>query len=190
MEYSRSVLQLMVAQLCQNKGFDGVSTMSIDTLTDILQAYIEEIGHVAHNAAELANRTEANAHDVVLALDDSHMSISELTRYCQREAELPLCHDVRQIPVRKRKRAVEPRKSGEAERKPHIHDCLPSLPAEYTWKPSEVLLLLLCRREHGAGSRSVSAAGGCRPCEGHPDQTARGSSAQAAERSTVRLYRR
>ena len=56
--------------------FDSVSAASRDTLTDILQACgcpppppvhgvisilvadIEELGHVSHNASELANRTE------------------------------------------------------------------------------------------------------------------------------------
>lgn len=135
-EYCRGVLQVMVGQVCEQLGFDSVSSVSRDTLTDIMQAYIEELGYVAHNAAELANRSQANAHDVVMALDDSNVSVSNLRRYCEQSEALPLCHEIRQIPVRKRPRVVlEP--SGVREDAKHIHEWLPKVPDEYKWRPAE-----------------------------------------------------
>jgi len=125
----------MVAQLCDEAGFDHVTTTARDTLTDILQAYIQEVGDSAHKAAELANRTEANAHDVVMALDDSNVSLRQLRDYCERpDSELPLCHEVHRIPVRKRRRPMQ--QASEKDPSPP-HPWLPKLPPSDHWRPSE-----------------------------------------------------
>merc|ERR1712086_574991 len=76
--YCRGILRVMVGQVLEKLEFDSVSAASRDTLTDILQAYIEELGHVSRNASELANRTEANAHDVLVAFDDCNLSLQDL----------------------------------------------------------------------------------------------------------------
>merc|ERR1712086_184456 len=90
--YCRGILRVMVGQVLGKLEFDSVSAASRDTLTDILQAYIEELGHVSHNASELANRTEANAHDVLVAFDDCNLSLQDLRAYCDESDEIPLCH--------------------------------------------------------------------------------------------------
>jgi len=146
-EYCRGILQVMVGQVLEKLEFDSVSAASRDTLTDILQAYIEELGHVAHNASELANRTEANAHDVLVAFDDCNLSMQDLRAYCDELDELPLCHEVRQIPVRKRRRpmtasvaesvARSQLPGAQAEELQHIHPWLPALPSKHTYRASE-----------------------------------------------------
>merc|ERR1712166_1610222 len=137
--YCRGILRVMVGQVLEKLEFDSVSAASRDTLTDILQAYIEELGHVSHNASELANRTEANAHDVLVAFDDCNLSLQDLRAYCDESDEIPLCHEVRQVPVRKRRRPFPEASgaAGEQEDRKHIHSWLPKLPSKYKYRASE-----------------------------------------------------
>merc|ERR1712166_1736347 len=137
--YCRGILRVMVGQGLEKLEFDSVSAASRDTLTDILQAYIEELGHVSHNASELANRTEANAHDVLVAFDDCNLSLQDLRAYCDESDEIPLCHEVRQVPVRKRRRPFPEASgaAGEQEDRKHIHSWLPKLPSKYKYRASE-----------------------------------------------------
>eukprot|EP00656_Telonema_subtile_P049908 TRINITY_DN631_c0_g2_i2.p1 TRINITY_DN631_c0_g2~~TRINITY_DN631_c0_g2_i2.p1 ORF type:complete len:263 (+),score=45.12 TRINITY_DN631_c0_g2_i2:85-873(+) len=151
-EHCRGILQVMVGQVCEQLGFDSVSQVTRDSLTDILQAYIEELGHVAHNAAELANRTEVNACDVLMAFDDGNVSLPRLRQYCEQADELPLCHELHQVPVCKRRRAVLDA-SGVCEDVEHIHAWLPKLPDAHTWRSSagDNQLRKLGSKDHSRG---------------------------------------
>lgn len=51
-DYSRSVLRVSVAQICQNLGWNATQTSPLELLTDVLERYLEEIGKVCHRYSE------------------------------------------------------------------------------------------------------------------------------------------
>ena len=51
--FNRQVLRVAVAQICQSMGWDAVQKSTHDTLTDVLQRYLEEIGKVAYGYTQI-----------------------------------------------------------------------------------------------------------------------------------------
>ena len=52
MEYSRSLLRVVVAQVCQTLGWNGIQSTPLELLTDILERYLLEIGRTSHRYSE------------------------------------------------------------------------------------------------------------------------------------------
>lgn len=50
--YSRDVLKVVVAQICQTIGWHSIHSTAIELLTDVLRNYIHELGHTAHRYGE------------------------------------------------------------------------------------------------------------------------------------------
>ena len=51
--YSRAVLRVAAAQICQSLGWDAVQVSAVDILTDVLQRYIEQLARCCHRYGEL-----------------------------------------------------------------------------------------------------------------------------------------
>ena len=51
--FNRQVLRVAVAQICQSMGWDALQKSTHDTLTDVMQRYLEEIGKVAYGYTQL-----------------------------------------------------------------------------------------------------------------------------------------
>ena len=51
--FNRQVLRVAVAQICQSMGWDALQKSTHDTLTDVMQRYVEEIGKVAYSYTQL-----------------------------------------------------------------------------------------------------------------------------------------
>ena len=51
-EYSRSLLKVSVAQICQNLGWHSAQSSSLDVLTDVLERYIRKIAVTTHGYTE------------------------------------------------------------------------------------------------------------------------------------------
>ena len=51
--FNRQVLRVAVAQICQSMGWDALQKSTHDTLTDVMQRYLEEIGKVAYSYTQL-----------------------------------------------------------------------------------------------------------------------------------------
>ena len=51
-EYSRSVLRVAIAQLCQNLGWQAIQSTPMELLTDILERYLFELGKFSHRYSE------------------------------------------------------------------------------------------------------------------------------------------
>ena len=50
--YSRDILKVVVAQICQTIGWHAIHSTAIELLTDVLRKYIHELGHTAHRYGE------------------------------------------------------------------------------------------------------------------------------------------
>ncbi|CAB3990082.1 transcription initiation factor TFIID subunit 3 [Paramuricea clavata] len=56
--FNRQVLRVAVAQICQSMGWDALQKSTHDTLTDVMQRYLEEIGKVAYSYTQLCEKEE------------------------------------------------------------------------------------------------------------------------------------
>ncbi|KAH8343253.1 hypothetical protein KR059_007607 [Drosophila kikkawai] len=86
----RRLLSKTVSQLLLDKGAGQASNQCLETLTQMLQALIVEIGNSAHNYCELSGRTMPTVGDVSLALINMGITISSLDPYMRREAHTPI----------------------------------------------------------------------------------------------------
>ncbi|KAI8034860.1 transcription initiation factor TFIID subunit 8 [Drosophila gunungcola] len=88
----RRLLNKAVSQLLVDKGAGQASHQCLETLTQMLQALIGEIGNSAHNYCELSGRTMPTVGDVSLALINMGISIASLDPYMRKEthAGIPL----------------------------------------------------------------------------------------------------
>jgi transcription initiation factor TFIID subunit 3 len=50
--FSRSALKIVVGQMCQTIGWNGIHNTPLDIIIDILQRYITELGKVMHRYSE------------------------------------------------------------------------------------------------------------------------------------------
>lgn len=99
--YARELVKIVIAQVCQGFGYNGVERTTNDVFVDIIQACtnwfsviltnpdVEEIGYLARYYAEQAGRFDCNFNDVVLALGDLQVSLKDLMAYHSRTEEDP-----------------------------------------------------------------------------------------------------
>ncbi|KAH8267252.1 hypothetical protein KR026_004265 [Drosophila bipectinata] len=86
----RKLLNKVISQLLVDKGAGQASQQCLETLTQMLQALILEIGNSAHNFCELSGRTMPTVGDVTLALINMGISISSLDPYMRNEKHAPI----------------------------------------------------------------------------------------------------
>ncbi|XP_068151674.1 transcription initiation factor TFIID subunit 8 isoform X2 [Drosophila tropicalis] len=86
----RRIISKAVSQLLQDKGASQASLQCLETLTQMLQAIIVEIGNSAHNYCELSGRTLPTVGDVSLALINMGINVSSLEPYLRRETHTPI----------------------------------------------------------------------------------------------------
>ena len=77
----RKVLSAAVCALLYEAGFQTAERTALETLVEMLQALLCELGRASRAAAELAGRTEVVAPDVVLALVEMGINVSSIPAY-------------------------------------------------------------------------------------------------------------
>merc|ERR1712129_377062 len=70
--FARNLARVSTTQLCEKAGFKSVNQSALASLSDIMIRYICDLGKAARFYTELSGRTESNASDVILALEDLH----------------------------------------------------------------------------------------------------------------------
>ncbi|KAH9510176.1 hypothetical protein Btru_043652 [Bulinus truncatus] len=100
-KYSRSLLRISVAQICQNLGWHSAQSSSLEVLTDVLERYLSQLGSTCHRYAEQFGRTQANLDDLGLAFRHMGINISELEDYVRHVDPVPFAHDVVAFPAPK-----------------------------------------------------------------------------------------
>jgi len=83
----RKVLTTAVSSILLETGFDTAEHTVLETLSEILQSYIVEVGQSSRAYCELAGRTEPLAADVILALVNLGIDPSHLEKYAKRASK-------------------------------------------------------------------------------------------------------
>lgn len=163
-DFSRALARTAVGQLAELAGFEAVQESAGEVLSELLVKYITELASSAHGYAELANRSGANLHDLLLALDDLGTSVPELQSYlssltpvrarrqnagtdhcCFINAALAACatcsqeansfaHVVAPYPIRKPGRALPTWQDKGEVPPPHIPPFFPAFPDKHTYQ--------------------------------------------------------
>ncbi|XP_075219426.1 TBP-associated factor 3 [Lycorma delicatula] len=131
-KFTRSILRVVVAQLCQTIGWHAVNTTPFELLTDVLQKYIVELAENAHRYAEQFGHTDPTLHDLGLAFRDMGISISELEEYVENVPSVPFPKEIPKYPT-ERENHLNLLKPGSREvvtRPVHIHEHLPAMHPE------------------------------------------------------------
>eukprot|EP00117_Sycon_ciliatum_P029593 scpid71694/ scgid5565/ Transcription initiation factor TFIID subunit 8; TBP-associated factor 8 len=126
----RTALNVAVAALAAEAGFQRVEKLALETLTEMLQSYIMELGRSAHYGSELSCRTRPNVFDVELALADMGADIGGLRKYAFRPKRLAVNKQNRLLP------STQPKTLRVGNQRPHpshIPSHLPAFPDPHTY---------------------------------------------------------
>lgn len=154
-EFGRAVAEIGVAQLCEGLGFHAFQRSAAEALADIALRYLSDLAKAAHFYANLAGRTECNALDVIMAMEDvgtgpssatdtsrtlaNSKALQDVMRYVEYSEEIPFPRPLPHFPITK-KREAPPSFAhlGEVPPHPHIPAWLPAFPDAHTYKSTAV----------------------------------------------------
>ncbi|XP_053437101.1 transcription initiation factor TFIID subunit 3-like [Nycticebus coucang] len=127
--YSRSLLRVSVAQICQALGWDSVQLSACELLTDVLERYLQQLARGCHRASELHGRTCPTLDDLAEAFQLMGVSLHELEDYVHNIEPVAFPHRIPSFPVRKNNVLQFPRpgSTDADERKEHIPDYMPPM---------------------------------------------------------------
>lgn len=61
-DYTRSVLRVVVAQICQTLGWHSINSSPLEFLVDLMQEYIMRTYRLSHQYAEICKLQKINWH--------------------------------------------------------------------------------------------------------------------------------
>ncbi|KAJ7406990.1 TATA-box binding protein associated factor 3 [Willisornis vidua] len=146
--YSRWLLRVSVAQICQALGWDSVQVSACDLLTDVLQRYLQGLGRGCHRYCELSvnvdifklinfllasdkedGRTDPILDDVGDAFKLMGVNLHELEDYIHNIEPVTFAHQIPSFPVTKNNvlQFPQPGSKDAEERKEYIPDYLPPI---------------------------------------------------------------
>ncbi|KAM3924352.1 transcription initiation factor TFIID subunit 3 isoform 2-T2 [Leptodactylus fuscus] len=125
--YSRSLLRVSVAQICQALGWDSVQVTACDLLTDVLHRYLQQLCRGAHRYSELYGRTDPVLDDVGQAFKLMGVNLHELEDYIHNIEPVTFPHQIPSFPVSKNNvlQFPPPGSKDVEDRKEYIPDYLP-----------------------------------------------------------------
>ncbi|KAM8973701.1 transcription initiation factor TFIID subunit 3 isoform 2-T2 [Pelodytes ibericus] len=125
--YSRSLLRVSVAQICQALGWDSVQLTACDLLTDVLHRYLQQLCRGAHRYSELYGRTDPVLDDVSQAFKLMGVNLHELEDYIHNIEPVTFPHQIPSFPVSKNNvlQFPPPGSKDVEDRKEYIPDYLP-----------------------------------------------------------------
>ncbi|KAF9822697.1 hypothetical protein SFRURICE_016903 [Spodoptera frugiperda] len=80
----RRILTIAVSTVLLENGFESTDKMALETLTEMLQCFLCEVGNSAKNYCELSGRVEPMLGDVIMALVNMGISLQGLEQYAAR----------------------------------------------------------------------------------------------------------
>ncbi|NXO52705.1 TAF3 factor, partial [Aramus guarauna] len=127
--YSRWLLRVSVAQICQALGWDSVQVSACDLLTDVLQRYLQGLGRGCHRYCELYGRTDPILDDVGDAFKLMGVNLHELEDYIHNIEPVTFAHQIPSFPVSKNNvlQFPQPGSKDAEERKEYIPDYMPPI---------------------------------------------------------------
>ncbi|KAI8122840.1 Transcription initiation factor TFIID subunit 8 [Lucilia cuprina] len=81
----RKILSVAVSQILMEKGFDSVDKECLETLTEMLQSMLVEVGQSARSYCELSGRTIPVIGDVIVSLVNMGVSLQGIEAFAKRE---------------------------------------------------------------------------------------------------------
>uniref|UniRef100_A0ABM5GLU0 Transcription initiation factor TFIID subunit 3 isoform X2 n=1 Tax=Pogona vitticeps TaxID=103695 RepID=A0ABM5GLU0_9SAUR len=127
--YSRWLLRVSVAQVCQALGWDSVQLSACDLLTDVLQRYLHTLGRGCRRYCELYGRTDPILEDVGEAFKLMGVNLHELEDYILNIEPVTFAHQIPSFPVSKNNvlQFPQPGSKDAEDRKEYIPDYLPPI---------------------------------------------------------------
>ncbi|XP_038113829.1 transcription initiation factor TFIID subunit 8 [Culex quinquefasciatus] len=126
----RRYLTMAVSSELMERGFDAAEPECVETLTEMLQSFMVELGQSSRNYCELAGRTQPVIGDIVISLINMGISIKGLEAYGKRESRRILPQP-QQAQAQKQLSILQ---AGQKHNHPsHIPNHLPTLPDPHAY---------------------------------------------------------
>ncbi|XP_028408544.1 transcription initiation factor TFIID subunit 8-like [Dendronephthya gigantea] len=154
----RKYLKAAVGALCSEKGYDSITRQAIETLTEMIQSYIGEIGRSSLAICELSGRSKPTLNDVRLALVEMGLDVDGLNTNLQPTAKAFL---IPRPTVSRPFQQPKPLQSGTKEGRPaYVPNYLPSFPDPHSYVKTltyrrEADEYEKCREKYAAMRRDV-----------------------------------
>eukprot|EP00210_Caulerpa_lentillifera_P008071 g7707.t1 len=132
--YAHEVGRKLCLQLSSMTGYEGVSDNALDVLSDVMKSFIQQNAIGARTYSEHSGRTEINAKDVLLSLEDMGHSIEQLIDFEHETEEVPFGATVPKFPVQPVQEVYKSFKQQQIKSPGSIPDYLPVFPAEHTYR--------------------------------------------------------
>ncbi|XP_061488241.1 transcription initiation factor TFIID subunit 8 [Rhineura floridana] len=84
----RRTLQVVVSSLLTEAGFESAEKAAVETMTEMLQSYISEIGRSAKSFCEHTARTQPTLSDIVVTLVEMGFNVETLPAYAKRSQRM------------------------------------------------------------------------------------------------------
>ncbi|KAF7696100.1 transcription initiation factor TFIID subunit 8 [Silurus meridionalis] len=84
----RRTLQVVVSSLLTECGFDSAEKAAVETLTEMMQSYITEVGRCAKASCEHTARSSPTLSDVVITLVEIGFNVDSLPLYAKRSQRM------------------------------------------------------------------------------------------------------
>ncbi|XP_068125579.1 transcription initiation factor TFIID subunit 8 [Hyperolius riggenbachi] len=126
----RRTLQVVVSSLLTEAGFESSEKAAVETLTEMLQSYLTEIGRSAKSFCEHTARTQPTLPDIVVSLIEMGFNVDTLPAYAKRSQRMVITAP----PVTNH--PVAPKALSAGQNKPHpqhIPSHLPEFPDPHTY---------------------------------------------------------
>ena len=126
----RQCLRVAVGSLRTEVGFESAESQALETMTELTQSLITELGRSARAFCELAGRVEPLVADLVLALVEMSVPMEGLREYALRQGRLTV-QPPGQLVASKQTAILH---TGNKKRHPgHIPDHLPEMPDSHSY---------------------------------------------------------
>ncbi|XP_014236710.1 transcription initiation factor TFIID subunit 8-like [Trichogramma pretiosum] len=126
----RKILSHAIACLIHEAGFETCEKAALETLTEMCQSFITDLGTMSRNYCELSGRTEVLIADVILALTNSGIRVDNLNKYVHR----PNRSILPPLQVQTQQKQLNILQAGvKQNHPPHIPSHLPPLPDPHAY---------------------------------------------------------
>jgi len=126
----RSCLRVAASSLCTEVGYDLADSTALETVTEMTQSLITELGRSARAFCELAGRVEPVSADIVLSLVEMGIPMQGLKEYAMRSNRVTLPAPSQTVTAKQ----TAILHTGNKKRHPgHIPDHLPEMPDSHSY---------------------------------------------------------
>ncbi|XP_041084762.1 transcription initiation factor TFIID subunit 8-like [Polyodon spathula] len=126
----RRTLQVVVSSLLTEAGFESAEKAAVESLTEMIQSYVSEVGRCAKSYCEHTARTQPTLSDVVVTLVEMGFNVDTLPFYAKRSQRMVITAP----PVTNPPIAPKALTAGQKRQHPsHIPSHLPEFPDPHTY---------------------------------------------------------